>query len=123
MYPVGSTRSTTFLPSGVSWEKKCSVTIRVHIPAAACASWEFELSGGRPPLSVRSPLTRHRIAALTWSVLLSLGVTPMSGQFAPAPTPPSLFFGLWLALAGILPCLSSNCCDLEVARPAGPTRP
>src|SRR3954447_21713225 len=123
MYPVGSTRSTTFLPSGVSWAKNCSETIRLHIPDAACASWEFEFSGGRPPLSVRSPLTRQRIEALTWSMLLSDGVTPVSGQFAPAATPPPAFFGLWLAFAGIFPCLSWTCCDFAVARPAEPTRP
>src|SRR4051794_17644226 len=92
------------------------------MPFAACASCEFEVSGGRPPLSVRSPLTRQRIAALTWSMFASDGVTPVSEQFAPAATPPA-FFGLWLAVAGILFCWSWNCCDLAVARPAEPTRP
>src|SRR3954447_19421475 len=74
MYPVGSTRSTTFLPSGVSWEKKCSATIRPHIPVAALASGSFDARAGSPA-SDRSPLTRQRMAALTTSWLLSLGVT------------------------------------------------
>src|SRR3954447_3208961 len=47
----------------------------------------------------------------------------ISGQFAPAATPPPAFFGFRLALPGILPCLSLNCCDFAVARPAEPTRP
>src|SRR3954454_17957594 len=71
MYPVGCTRSPTFLPSGVSWAKKCSPTIRPHIPEAALPSCEFEVSAGRLA-SARSPLTRHRIAALPGSVLASV---------------------------------------------------
>src|SRR3954462_2616403 len=93
------------------------------MPTAALASRSLLVSGGRPPLSVRSPLTRQRIEAFSWSWLLSEGVASVSGQFAPAATPPPAFFGLWLALPGILARWSSNCCDFEVARPAGPTNP
>src|SRR3954447_16343810 len=93
------------------------------MPTAALASRSLLVSGGRPPLSVRSPLTRQRIEAFSWSWLLSEGVASVSGQFAPAATPPPAFFGLWLALPGILARWSSNCCDFDVARPAGPTNP
>src|SRR5438270_185072 len=75
MYPVGWTRSTTFLPSGVSWEKKCSVTMRWHIPSASCNGHEAgqEQGGNRLPQRVVDPvfgtfhatvLIGHRIVSL-----------------------------------------------------------
>src|SRR3954454_783406 len=106
MYPVGSTRSTTFLPSGVSWEEKCWLTIWAAIPSAACWSFELDSSFGRPALA-RSELTRHRIAALIAGRLLDVGVVPASGQASFAPTP---FWPLvlWFEFGGIFAVLVVN---------------
>src|SRR3954447_8300073 len=123
MYPVGWTRSTTVLPSGVSWAKKCSLTICWHMPSAAWLSSEFAASVARPA-SVRSPFTKHRIASLSWARLPSAGVMSRSLHASPAPTPPFLPApGLRLAFGEIFPAWSSNCCFFAVARPAAPTRP